>query len=198
MEPDTDFGHTMVDGGKLVCRTPRPRQRQPFRTSRLAQLPVTRTQPVATHKPCMVSSARQAHLQKAVGAKGYLARAVKDIALVHCPSTKGLSDNKWCSFRSFWSDKHQDPMTMSPQFLAEFLLYFRSTDRLKSSTISKYLVAYNSVLAILANWRMTKIPELQALLGSFLHEDQNVILQALRTAPFGPLHSSSLRRRQCF
>ncbi|XP_048258995.1 uncharacterized protein LOC125384266 [Haliotis rufescens] len=192
LTPDTDFGRALVAGQKLVCRPPKHRQRQPSGTSGVAQPSAPPTQSVATPKP------RLAHLQKALGAKGYSTRAAKAIALVHQHGDY-MMINGPCSRHS---DKHQDPMTVSPQFLAEFLLYLRSSRRLKGSTISTYLVAINSVLAIPDDWRMTNIPELQALLRSFRLEDQkakfrlpawdlNVVLKALWEAPFEPLHSSS-------
>lgn len=63
-------------------------------------------------------------------------------------------------------------MLASPQFLAKFLLFLCSKHRLKALTIYTYLVAINSILAFLDDHRMTKIPELQALLHAFRLDDQ--------------------------
>ncbi|XP_067685891.1 uncharacterized protein [Haliotis asinina] len=98
--------------------------------------------------------------------------------------------------------RSQDPMTASPQFVANFLMFLRNSKHLKGSTLGTYLSALNSVLAVKTDRQISKVPELVALLKAFKLEDQkvkfrppawdlNVVLQHLRGSPYEPLEDAS-------
>lgn len=56
-----------------------------------------------------VASARLIHLQRALGKKGYSARAAEAIAMAYRPLTPGRYDVKWRSFETYCTEKAQDP-----------------------------------------------------------------------------------------
>ena len=143
------------------------------------------------------------HLQKSLRAKGYSDGAAKAIANAHRKSTRGLYDDKWVSFEKFCGERHWDPLQVTPQQVADFMLYLRDGRHLKGGTISTYLAALNSVLAVKTDVRISKVPELISMLKAFKLEDQkkkfrppawdlNVVLKHLRGAPYEPLSSASL------
>ncbi|XP_071084229.1 uncharacterized protein [Haliotis cracherodii] len=198
----SDFGRALVASERVVRRAQEASRKRPTTPSTVVQPTYPPSQQIASSNTRQISSARLVRLKKALSAKGYSARAAKAITLAHRPSTRSLYDDKWVSFETFCKAKGQDPTTASPQFLAEYLLHLRTQRHLKGSTITTYLVALNSVLAVPDNRKITKIPELQALLRSFRLEDQktkfrppawdlNVVLRGLRGPPFEPLNASS-------
>lgn len=144
------------------------------------------------------------HLQRSLRAKGYSGRVASAISRAHRQSTRSLYDDKWLSFENFCKDAGRDPLSVDPQFVANFLLHLRQKRHLKGGTISTYLSALNSVLAVKSDRKFSKVPELVALLKSFKLEDQklkfrppawdlNVVLRYLRGAPFEPLSEASFQ-----
>ena len=73
---------------------------------------------------------------------------------------------------------------------------------MKGSTISTYLSALSSVLSVQSEVKLSKVPELLAIIKAFRLEDQkiqfrppawdlNVVLRHLRGPPYEPLGESS-------
>ena len=144
-------------------------------------------------------------MQSSLRAKGYSRAAAAAIAKAHRPSTVALYDDKWGTFVTYSAKKKQDPLTASPQFVADFLLHLRSKRKLKGGTLATYLSAINTVLAVKNGSSVAKVPELVALIKSLKKEDQankaklrppawdlNVVLKALRSRPYEPLANASL------
>ena len=143
------------------------------------------------------------HLQKSLRAKGYSECAAKAISNAHRKSTRGLYDDKWTSFEKFCEGKLWDPLQVTPQQVADYMMYLREERHLKGGTISTYLAALNSVLAVKTGTRFSKVPELISMLKAFKLQDQkvkfrppawdlNVVLKYLRGPPFEPLASASI------
>lgn len=121
-----------------------------FPTGQPADPPPQTTRPSAR----LVTSLRLVHFQRALNAKGYSVWAAKAITLAQRPSSRGLYDD--------FSRNMQGKTPASPQFLAEYLLFLCHKCHLKCSTLTTYLVALNSLLAVVEDRKMTKDSELQA------------------------------------
>ena len=136
-------------------------------------------------------------------AKGYSECAAKAISNAHRKSTRGLYDDKWASFEKFCEQRRWDPLQASPQQVAEFMMFLRDQRHLKGGTISTYLAALNSVIAVKTGVKISKVPELISMLKAFKLQDQkvkfrppawdlNVVLKHLRGSPYEPLSGASL------
>ena len=198
-----DFGRALVASERVVSRSKKSRPKSTSSVTSVGKSSNSPTEQTVSSDTRSVQSARLAHLQKALKAKGYSLSAAKAIARAHRPSTRGLYDDKWGSFSQYCVKRKQDPMQATPQFLADYLLHLRTKKHLKGGTIATYLAAINSVLAIPKDRKVSKIPELQSMLKAFRIEDQkakfrppawelNVVLSRLRGAPYEPLNSSSV------
>ena len=211
-EAQTDFSRSLVAGQDLVPRSIRTKHRRSMATTRVGKCPRSSTQPSAASRPGEVPSSRLGYLQGALKAKGFSSAAAKVISRAHRASTRSLYDDKWGTFVKFCQRHDRDPLTATPQFLAEFLLFLRKTRRLKGGTIATYLAALNTVLAVKRGQKISKIPELLAMLKAFKQEDMrakfrppawdlNVVLRHLRQSPYEPLDQApfeALTRKTAF
>ncbi|XP_071100530.1 uncharacterized protein [Haliotis cracherodii] len=133
--------------------------------------------------------------------RGYSMRAAKAVSLALRRSTRNLYDDKWKSFDQFATSKGFSAAKATIPQVADYLCHLRSTRNLEGSTLGTYLAAISSVLTMANGIKLTKVPEMIALLRSFRLEDQqkrfkapawdlNIVLQHLTSDAYEPLQQA--------
>jgi hypothetical protein len=118
-------------------------------------------------------------------------------------TTTNIYDSKWNVY-SLWCDQREvDPRLASFQVVADFLLHLFTKKRLATKTIKGYRTSINSVWSI--DGRTTSdSAQINVLMKSFEAErpksmivfpqwDLNLVLRALRKAPYEPLSKASIQ-----
>ncbi|XP_067681356.1 uncharacterized protein [Haliotis asinina] len=135
--------------------------------------------------------------------RGYSVRAVKAVTLALRKSTCTLYDDKWKQFETYTRKKGFSVNKATHPQIADNLCYLPHSKGLKGSTLSTYLAALSSVITMGTGTKLTKAPELIALLRSFKLEDQqhrfrapawdlNIVFQHLTSDAYEPLCRTSI------
>ncbi|XP_046582716.1 uncharacterized protein LOC124290072 [Haliotis rubra] len=97
--------------------------------------------------------------------RGYSTRAAKAVTLALRRSTRNPYDDKWRSFDQYAVRQGFTARKVTHPQVADYLC-LRSTRHLKGSTLSTHLAAISSVITMKTGVKLTKVPELVALLRS--------------------------------
>ncbi|XP_071085823.1 uncharacterized protein [Haliotis cracherodii] len=200
-QPTTAFGSALLDGENVVSRSRHTSRKSNIKTSKLAKSTATSSLQSGPSKTRSIRTSRMEHIKSSLVKRGHSIRAAKAVSLALCRSSRNLYDDKWKSFDQFATSKGFSAAKATIPQVADSLCHLRSTRNLKGSTLGTYLAAISSVLTMANGIKLTKVPELIALLRSFRHEDQqksfrapawdlNIVLQHLTSDAYEPLQQA--------
>ncbi|XP_071099803.1 uncharacterized protein [Haliotis cracherodii] len=200
-QPTTAFGSALLAGENVVSRSRRTSRKSNIKTSKLAKSSL-QSDPSKTRS---IRTSRMEHIKSSLVKRGYAMRAAKAVSLALRRSTWNLYDDKWKSFDQFATSEGFSVAKATIPQVADYLCHLRSTRHLKGSTLGTYLAAFSSVLTMANGIKLTKVPELIALLRSFRLEDQqkrfrapawdlNIVLQHLTSDAYELLQQADFER----
>ena len=151
-------------------------------------------------------------ITRSLTSKGFSGRVAEAVVCQHRASTRLQYDNKWVTFTHWCNRKGIDPTKATLPQLANFLTYLRDSRKLSGGTIASYVSSIASVRNFEQGARLTKVPEIAAIIKGFKQEDYktkfcppkwdlNLVLRTLMGPPFEPLAEATLQHltwKTCF
>jgi integrase len=128
--------------------------------------------------------------------RGFSGKATKRIYGAVRQSTGAIYDSKWSIFCSWYLSKQIDPLSITTQQLAEFLLYLFEDKGYTPSTIKGYMSAIartigsDEFLSLMFKNVCIERPKQRRLVPAW---DLGIVLKALQLSPFEPLDLISFR-----
>ena len=197
--------------GRLSLSLPQPSQHrmgtttsQASETSFQTRSSVSVQGKSGTSKARVSSSSRLATLREGLRQKGFSEGATSHISKSVRQSTGIVYEAKWAIFCDWCSGRDIDPVRVTVQQLADFLVYLFEIKRLVPSTIKGYRSAIDRTISLLGGPDFGKNEYISLLIRSFSLErpKQNklvpqwnlgLVLAALNSPPFEPAEGVDLR-----
>ena len=157
-----------------------------------------------TSKSRNSASSRMVTIREGLRQKGFSEGATSHISKSVRQSTGIVYDAKWSIFCDWCLGKEINPIQVSVQQLADFLLYLFEDKHLSPSTIKGYRSAISRTISILGGQDFGGNEHISLLLRNFSLErpkqtrlvpqwDLGLVLSALNSAPFEPAEEVDLR-----
>lgn len=150
------------------------------------------------------SSARLATLREGLRQKGFSSGASRHISKAVRQSTEKVYDAKWGIFCHWCAERKIDPIKISVQQLADFLVFLFEVKELSPSTIKGYKSAISRTISISGGPDFSNNEHLSLLARNFDLErprqkrlvpqwDLSLVLSALKLSPFEPISEADLK-----
>ena len=142
-------------------------------------------------------------IERSYKEKGFSQQAAERMARGQKSSTLGVYEGQWKGFCDWCSEREIDPLSPSPQVVADFLCEKNNLGR-AFSTLVGYKTAINKVWKAVLNVDLNENDALSNLLANFKRDfskrkdpvpkwDLSLVLQTLSKPPFEPLDTVDLK-----
>ena len=164
--------------------------------------------PTCSPRPQRVQASRVQVVEQSLIASGFSQEAAASIARPQRPSTLATYNDKWSKFCHWCAQRNFDPVKISVDQLAEFLLFLFKVKEFTPSTIAVYRTAISNTIKSVGGPDYGHNAALSAMLRNFLIKKPPtrklapqwslvLVLRALQKPPFEPLESVSLKALSC-
>ena len=150
------------------------------------------------------SSSRLVTVRKSIRQRGFSENATKRISGAVRPSTGAIYDSKWSIFCSWCMQREIDPLRVSAQQVADFLVFLFEDKGYTPSTIKGYKSAISRTIHLSGGPDLANNEFLSLLVKNFCIErprqrrlvpawDLGLVLKVLQLSPFEPLDLISFK-----